>query len=80
MGECCALRLAIAPVVWEFSLGVCWRVLLWSPEMHRGSEKHGGEACMCAVLGGQSVSVPGCQRNMQRMCLLLHSSDNGSAA
>lgn len=46
-----------------------------------GSEKEGGEACMqCAVLGGVFVSVPGCQRNTQRMRLLLHLSDNGCAA
>lgn len=48
----------------------------------------GGETCMCAVQGwggwewegGQLVSVPGCQRNVQRMRLLLHLSDNGSTA
>lgn len=55
MWERVTLCLAWAPGVWEFPLGGCWCVCLWSPEMHRGLEKQGGEACMCAVLGWGAV-------------------------
>lgn len=76
----CYRRLALAAAVWEFPLAGCWRVLLSSPH-HPAFLSPCVCMCVCSAEGGgQFVSVPGCQRNTQRMRLLLHLSDNGSAA
>lgn len=71
-----------APDTQGFPLAECWRVCLRSPKILRGSEAGQGGVHMCSRQAGrqQFVSVPCCQRNTQRMRLLLHLPNNGIAA